>query len=190
MSVESSKTLGGVGALLVAIGTFIPLLALVGIILVLIALKQLADNYKDNDIFQNGLYGFIFGIIGIIALTLVIIGLIFGLAIFPVAPGIGALSIIGGVIIALVLAFIFNLLSAFFYRKSFTILAQKTGENMFDTAGLILLIGAILTIILVGIILTFVAWILVAVAFFSMRASVAPATPTSPPPLPPNETQQ
>ena len=41
MSLESNKTLGGIGAILLAI----PFASLVGIILVLIAMKGMADNY-------------------------------------------------------------------------------------------------------------------------------------------------
>ena len=57
MSLESNKTLGGVGALLIAIGALVPGLTLVGVILVFIALKGLADSYGDHSIFQNALYG-------------------------------------------------------------------------------------------------------------------------------------
>ena len=54
MSLESSKTLGGIGALLMLIspfsgfvaGAFSSVLGLVGIILVLIAMKGLSDHYN------------------------------------------------------------------------------------------------------------------------------------------------
>ena len=55
--------------------------------------------------------------------------------------------------------------------------AVKSAEKMFETAGLILLIGA--AIPLIGEILKFVAWILAAVGFFSIRM------PTQVPPVPP-----
>jgi len=71
MSLESNKTLGGIGAILVAIGSFFPILSLIGIILVLIAMKGLAEHYNENGIFQNALYGFVFGMIGIIAFIVV-----------------------------------------------------------------------------------------------------------------------
>ena len=55
MTLDSSKTLGGIGAILLFIGviTFFaqPLLAilgLIGIILVLVALHDLANNYKEG----------------------------------------------------------------------------------------------------------------------------------------------
>jgi len=40
---------------------------------------------------------------------------------------------------------------------------------MFATTGLLILIGAILTIIGIGIILLWISWILLAVAFFEIR---------------------
>ena len=61
MTLESNKTLGGVGALLMVIsplsgfvaGVFSSVLGLVGIILVLIAMKGLADHYSEGGIFNN-----------------------------------------------------------------------------------------------------------------------------------------
>lgn len=59
MSFESNKSLCGIGALLVAIGSVVPLLSLVGIILLLIGMKGLAEYYHDDAIFQNALYDFV-----------------------------------------------------------------------------------------------------------------------------------
>lgn len=184
MSLETGKNMGGIGAILLVVGSFVPFLSIVGIILVLIGMKNLADYYNENSIYQNALYGFIFGIIGIIAAAFIIIPLFFGGALFG---GAGIIAAIGGIIIALLLAFIFYILEAVYYKRAFDTLAQKSGENMFRTAGLLLLIGAVLTIILVGLVLIFIAWILVAVAFFSIRtgsAAAPPSPPTPPPPTP------
>lgn len=184
MSLESNKTLGGIGAILVAIGSFFPILSLVGIILVLMAMKGLAEYYNENGIFENALYGLIFGVIAIVAFIILFFTAIFT-GIFT-----GAFFAIPLVILALVVMFVFFLLQAIYYRKSFTILSEKSGEKMFDTAGLLLFLGAILTIILVGIILLLVAWILVAVAFFSIKTpttqppATTPPPPAAPPPTP------
>ena len=73
MTVESSKTLGGIGAILLVIAVLAffaqPLLAVVGIvgaILLLIALHGLADYYREKAIFTNALYAFIALIAGVI----------------------------------------------------------------------------------------------------------------------------
>jgi len=74
MTIESSKILGGVGAILLivaAVAFFVqPLLLMIGVIgliLILIALHGLADYYKEKSIFSNALFGFIATIAGAIA---------------------------------------------------------------------------------------------------------------------------
>jgi len=191
MSVESNKTLGGIGALLVAFGFFVPFLSIIGIILVFIALKGIADTYGDSSIFQNALYGIIFLIVGAVAGAVVILGAFFGIGwnmgTSATMDFTDIWAFIGTIIIGAVILFVFYLLSAIFFKKSFDTLATKTGERMFGTAGLLMLVGAILTIVLVGLILLLIAWILVAVAFFSIKTTAAqpvPSPPSAPPPPP------
>ena len=173
-SLESSKNLAGIGALLIAIGSFFGPLGIVGLILLLVGMKGLADYYKDHGIYQNAIWGLIFGIIGLVAAMVVIFGLVFGsifsgLALMPVADVGFGFAAIGLIILALVILFVFYVLAAMYFRRAFSILAQKSGEHMFETAGTLLFFGALLTIILVGLVLVLVAWLLVAVAFFSIR---------------------
>src|SRR4030042_6057484 len=94
MSIETSKILGGVGALLMFIG-IIPYLnsfgviELVGLILVMVALYNLASHYREGGIFNNALYGLIIGIVGgVISIAAVIITVLTSLtnflhALFP-----------------------------------------------------------------------------------------------------------
>jgi len=168
LNFEPSKSLSGVGAILVAIGSFVPVLAIVGIILVLIGLKGLAEVYGEKAIFQNALYGLIFEVVAAAAFCFVLIGALLG--------GLATLSLIAflaGFGLALIVAFIFSILAAYFYKKSFDLLSSKSGERLFGTAGLLMLIGAVLTIVLVGALIMLVAWILAAVAFFSLKPSAA-----------------
>ena len=169
MSYESGKSMAGIGALLLVIGSFVPFLGIVGLILLLIGMNDLAEYYKDKSIFQNVLYGVIFGIIGIAAV---------GLGVLSVFTGAG---LVVGVILGLVVAFIFYIIMAVYFRRAFDSLANKTGEEKFKTAGLLLFIGAILTIIAIGLILIFVAWILITVAFFSLKTAAEPPPPPPPP---------
>ena len=173
MSLESNKTLGGIGAILLAI----PFTNIIGIILVLIAMKGMSDYYNDDDIFKNALYGFIFGVVGVIALVAVILMLVFGFAATTtvVTPFAGW----GLVIIAFIVLYVFSLIAAIFYQKSLNTLSEKSGEPMFNTAGLILLIGAIIPVI--GEILKLVAWILAAVGFFNIRKPTQLPAPTPAP---------
>jgi len=79
MTLETSKTLGGVGAILMLIGT-LPILStysfgiitLIGLILILVALNGLGNIYKDRGIFNNSLYGLISGIIGVVVAIVIV----------------------------------------------------------------------------------------------------------------------
>ena len=191
MSLESSKTLSGVGAILIAVGSFTSLsgfmgiLSLIGIILVLIGMKGLADFYGEKGIFDNALYGFIFGIISVVvAIALFVTALLSGISwSMDMMSEMGKnRATIGGLLLGWITFVVFVIVEAIFYRKAFSLLSEKSGEKMFDTAGLILLIGAVLTIILIGAILTLIAWILAAVAFFSIKpppTTEQPQAPTS-----------
>jgi uncharacterized membrane protein len=72
MNLESSKILGGIGAILLLIGallsgiSYLSVLSLIGLILVMVGLYGLADYFGDRKIFTNALYGVITGIIGVI----------------------------------------------------------------------------------------------------------------------------
>jgi len=209
MTLETSKTLGGVGALLVVIGFlgffgtgYAGLLALIGIILTLIAFKGMADHYNEGGIFNNALYGFIFAIIGIVvfvaALVVTAIAAFEALGVqnwheFMMTPGkwqslmdLNVLwKFIGGVIVSLVLLYVFIIITTLYFRKSLNTLSAKSGEKIFETAGLLWLIGALLTIILVGFIIIWIAWILIAVGFFSIKTTVAQPPVAAQPPQPP-----
>ena len=173
MTLESNKTLGGIGAILLAI----PFLNLIGIILVLIALKGMADYYNDEEIFKNALYGFIFGIIGSVALVAFILMLVLGFS--TISPVIAPLSGFGLVVITIIVLYVFSLIAAIFYKRSLDSLSEKSGEHIFNTAGLILLIGAAIPV--VGEILKLVAWILAAVGFFNIRMPAQQPAPTPTP---------
>jgi uncharacterized membrane protein/ribosomal protein L40E len=170
MSLESNKTLGGIGAILLAI----PFLNLIGIILILIAMKGMGEYYNDDNIFKNALYGFIFGIVGVIALIAVILMFVVGYTatsqVITTTPSTTfAITGLGLFILAFIVLYVFSLIGAIFYKKSLDILSEKSNESMFGTAGLILLIGAAIPVI--GEILKFLAWILAAVGFFNIRVS-------------------
>lgn len=167
MSLESSKTLGGIGAILLAI----PFLNLVGIILVLIAMKGMSEYYEDEGIFKNSLYGFILGFIGVIGLIVFILMFALGFASISstISPSVVQYSGFAFVLVVLVVQYAFSLISAIFYKRSLDSLSIKSKETIFSTSGVILLVGAIIPII--GEILKFIAWILAAVGFINIKKS-------------------
>jgi len=205
MDPQTSKYLGGVGALLLFIGPLLSyahiaagLVPLIGFILVLIALKGFADHYKDAGIFNNALYGFITAIVGVVAgvgaFVATALAVIADIGITDwtnVAEWTEALAaeailetiftLLGGLIIAVIVLFIFAILTAWFYRRSLSLLASKSRVGLFGTAGLLLLIGAVLTIIVLGFLLIWISFLIIAIAFFSIRPTAAEPTPPSPP---------
>ena len=176
---SEAKTLGGVGSILL----LIPGVSIVGYILILIATKYVSDELGDKSIFDNMLYAVIAGIIGVAAAAFIIFtGALFGVFTFT-------LSAIGGVIVGLAVAWIALIVSSIFIRRSYDAMASKLSVGMFGTAGMLYFIGAILTIILVGFIILFIAAILQIVAFFSipdsppgMQPKTTAGTITQPPP--------
>ncbi|MDH5448505.1 MAG: DUF996 domain-containing protein [Candidatus Bathyarchaeota archaeon] len=208
MDLATSKNLGGVGAILMFIApllmfaaSYAGLLGLIGFILVLIALKGFADHYKDAGIFNNALYGFITTIVGgVVAVGVFVITALTVVADLGIDDWTSAtewtdlitaeaaldslLTLIGGIVAALIILFVFAILTAWLYRKSLGSLASKSGVGLFGTAGLLLLVGAVLTIIIIGLLLIWIAVILLAVAFFSIKTTAGPAPETPPPPPP------
>jgi uncharacterized membrane protein len=94
MSLETNRILGGVGALLMFIGvipyvSYFGVIEIIGLILVMVALYNLAKQYTEGGIFNNALYGLIAGIVGgVIAIATVIITVLTSLtdflyALFP-----------------------------------------------------------------------------------------------------------
>ena len=184
MSLESGKNLAGIGSIFLVIP--VPFLSIVGIILVLVGMKNLSTAYNDPSIWKNTLYAVIFGIIGIVASSLTLFSLFFG-GIFPsttfgVADATGLAGFFAGLIIFLVVAFIFYILEAIYIRRAFDSLANRSGVGLFKTGGMLLLIGAILTIVIVGLFLIFIAWILILVAFFQIPTTSQQSQMPPPPP--------
>ena len=206
MNLESSKTLGGIGAILMFIGIFpyisyFGIVELIGAILVLTALYSLGNYYKDSGIFNNALYGIMAGIVGVISAVAIGLAIVlpnikdFLMTIFPswngdwstisslsgMTPntsniGIGdVIPFISAAIVIFVILWIFAIIATFFVRRSFVRLSAKTNVGLFSTAGLLLLIGAFLVIVVgLGLILIWVATLILAIAFFKMKPTQQP----------------
>jgi uncharacterized membrane protein len=209
MAIETSKTLGGVGAILMFIG-IIPVvnsyavIELVGLILVMVALYNLASYYTDRGIFNNALYGLIAGIVGgVIAVGAVILSVLTSLTefiytIYPTWNGDwtsisgltpdpsnfsldAVLPFLAGLFAALLVLWVFAIIATFFVRRSLISLSAKSGVGLFSTAGLLMLIGAVLIIAFgSGLILIWISALLLAIAFFQIKPqqTTSAAAPT------------
>ena len=208
MNLGTSKNLGAVGALLIFIAPlvfFVPsaggVLALIGLIILLIGMKGLADYYQTGGIFNNALYAVIAAIVGVVAAigTAVV-------AFFAIFADLGIdlanlanldptavssellaqimdfasstfITLITALVVILVVLFVFAILAGFFSRRSLSLLSSKTGAGLFGTAGLLILIGAVLTIIVIGFLLIWIGLLIAAIAFFQIKAQPAQAPP-------------
>jgi len=206
MSVETNKTLGGIGAILMLVG-FIPfaafagIVSFVGFILVLIAMHGFAKTYNENKIFSNVLYSIVACVVGVaVAGSVAVVAVLTTLKDFlyqiypswngnwsslsgltPITSNLNVSAIlpfIADVIAILAIVWITVIIVAFFLRKSLKTLSTKTNVSLFSTAALLLLIGAFLTIVLIGFLLIWVAILLIAIAFFQIKTQPEQQTTT------------
>jgi uncharacterized membrane protein len=221
MNLESSKNLGGIGAILLLIGSVLSsftfgVLDLVGVVLVFIALNGLADYYKERSIFGNAIYSLVAGIVGVVVAAATALYIFFDTNIFKNLiidlypnwngqwstissavsghtaqtsnlPMSDVVSFVGALFLVLVILWVFAIVAGFFARRSLKTLSTKTSVGLFSTGGLLLLIGAFLTIIFgLGFILMWVATLLIAIAFFQIKPqSEQPVATMAPPPSTP-----
>ncbi len=202
MDLNTAKILGGVGALLGFVSVFpyintYGIIPLISLILILVGAKGLADNYNEDGIFNNALYGVIAVIVGaVIAVALAFFAFVsffgdVGLTFSNISNWQNLFSQItqsqwmnaffkaaGYIFLTLAVLFVFTVIAAVLFRKSMVLSAKKSGVGLFSSAGLVLLIGAILTIIFIGVVLLWISLLLIAIAFFQIRTT--PAQPTTP----------
>jgi uncharacterized membrane protein len=177
---EYAKTLAGEGSILLLL-SLIPyagwILGIIGVVLLLRGMKELSYYYQDEKIYQDTLTGVKFYIIALIAAAAAIAAIVVGVGSatgftfktsfeLTVGFGVGLVVFFAGLIVA----FVFYVLATSHLRKTFNALAQKSGEASFTTAASLLWWGAILTIIIVGFLLIFIAWIFATIGFFTMKS--------------------
>jgi uncharacterized membrane protein len=190
MEIQTSRLLGIIGALFMVIG-ILPsigwLLMILGIIFVLIALNGYGDAYKDGSIIHNTVYTIVFEIIGVVVFIGVVI---YGAMGFLASLGIKNISdlqswqqinwqqavnttnilpFVGAIILGLVVLFAFTIFASLYFKKAMNTLSGKTGVKLFRTTGTVFFIGALLTIILIGFIVIWIAFILLMISFYESK---------------------
>ncbi len=211
MNLESSKTLGGIGAILMFIGVlptinFMGIIEIVGLILVLFALRNLANSYREGGIFKNAIYGVAVAVVGAIIVGVLAVAVVLSnikdlvTQLYPGWNGdwstlqgmtvnttnfdpTNIFPLIGGLLIVLVIAWVFVIIASFFIYRSLKQVSNKSNHGLFGTAGLILLIGAIIP--LIGLILMWVSALILAIAFFTLKPQQESITTATSPPSPP-----
>lgn len=184
-ALSRAKSLGAVGSIMVilsAVPSVGALLGIVGFILMLVAIREISEIVADRSIFSNMLVAVGLAIAGIIVGALVVVGSVLrfvGLNNLNFGPNYSFnpstvpagdwVALIGSVIIGLAVVWVMMLVSAVYVRRTYRSISLKLKVGMFETAGLVYLIGAATTIVLVGFLLLFIAQILVVVAFFEIE---------------------
>jgi uncharacterized membrane protein len=211
MNLESSKTLGGIGAILMFVGVlptinFMGIMEIVGLILVLFALRNFANSYREGGIFKNAIYGVAVAVVGAIIVGVLAVAVVLSnikdllTQLYPGWNGdwstlqgmtvntttfdpTNIFPLIGGLLIVLVIAWVFVIIASFFIYRSLKQVSNKSNLGLFGTAGLILLIGAIIP--LIGLILMWVSALILAIAFFTLKPQQESITTATSPPSPP-----
>ncbi|HKT21800.1 MAG TPA: DUF996 domain-containing protein [Nitrososphaerales archaeon] len=164
---SDAKIIGGIGSIL----EIIPFLSIVGYILVLISVKFVSDEVHDSSIFNDMIIAVVAGIVGVAAGGFVLIfSGIFAVFTAGVSAFLGILAVLAIVWIALIV-------SSIFVRRAYGNIAAKLNVSTFRTAGTLYFVGALLTIVIVGFLILFVAYLVQVIAFFSIQEGqpVAPA---------------
>ena len=193
MTLTQAKSMGGVGSILVLL-SFVPtvgfVLGIVGLVLVLIAVKQISDAVNDREIFNNVLMAVIIPWVAIGINLAVGLGLVMyavptiakvdsnylaevgysgtDVVLPPLATFLGLPIIILMMVFGTWAALI---VSAWFLKKGYERIAVRTGTKTFRTVGRLYFFGALLVIVIIGAILAFIAAILQIKAFFSLPES-------------------
>ena len=175
---SDAKIMGVIGAILMLVAGYVPLGAIIGLVLIFFAVKNIATEANEESIFNNYLMNFIFCIFALVATTFIIFYAIGGFDFFSLIQSVDFTDFnsvwnffepyLAGIIIGLVVGWILFIVSAFYLRKSYNSIASHTKVNMFNTAAIVYLIGAVTFIVGIGIILILIAEILTIIAFYRL----------------------
>ena len=150
-----------------------------GLILLALSMRGLTKHYKDPSLFKNTLYGSLTLIVGVAffyCLSYVVFPSIFtDLTAIPYSmqtPETLASLFLDILVFSVILwigIFIVYLVSGIFFRRAFYGLAEKTGEDKFRQAGFWIFLGGLTSIIFIGALFVFVAWLFALLGFSSLN---------------------
>ncbi len=153
-------------------------LVIIGWILTILAVKNISEAVQDRSIYSSAIISVILAIVGTAIFAVVVasafLGFV-GLGAFstgaPPPVTSGFIGLIAGLIAGLLVVWVFAMISAYFLWKSYKKVSARTNVGLFRTGALVNFIGSILTVVLVGFILIFVAEIIFVIAYFSLPNS-------------------
>ncbi|MEM0461262.1 MAG: DUF996 domain-containing protein [Candidatus Caldarchaeum sp.] len=187
----NARKIGSTGAIISTVGllfsmllAYIPIVTIAiggplttaGIIAVVIALKRISEAVKQPEIYRFALYSAAATVAGMVAVVLLMLAWPPAYAsvlgspdpytyafTFPSYYLFGAIAVIG-------ISAIFTIASAFLLKKSLDIVGDRLGIKTFKTSGLLLFLGAVLALVFVGVYISIAGYIILAVAFQTIRA--------------------
>ena len=167
-----------------------------GFVLFILSMRHLSRYYNEPAIFKNALYGFILNIVTAVVSVTVELILIFAsitrVSTGNTTPVLAAASppptippsvssffseFVIGYLVVLAVALVLAIVSGIFYMRAFTRLSEKSRVDNFRTAGLLYLIGAATAVIGVGALIQWVAWIIAAMGYRSLKPNEFLASP-------------
>ncbi len=169
-------------------------------------MRNLSTAYREGSIFRNAIYGVAVAFVGAIIVGVLAFAVLLSNIkdlITQLYPGwngdwstlqsmtpnttsfdpTGIFPLLGGFLVVLVIAWVVAIIASFFIYRSLKQVSNKSNAGLFGTAGLILLIGAIIPGI--GIILIWISALILAIAFFTFKPQEQTIASTLSPPPPP-----
>jgi len=151
------------------------LFAIIGLVLLLISIYNYSNKiFNDKNLFNKFLIGWICNVVGVVFAF--VVG-VFSFIPLLLSSGSGAedamLGMAGlGIIFAVFIVYASFIVSFYFYKESFVLLAKYTNINLFNLAGNILYWGSIaIAAFGLGFIAIYIGWIILAFAFYSIPPS-------------------
>ena len=167
---KEAKIIGGIGAIFCALSP-LPnlgfLFFIAGYILLLIAFKKLSHELKDYRIWNYILFALILDLFATFIIYFIFSLYLFQKLIFAhfLIPFTFSFAIIAGLITWVIAG-----IAGYLFFKGTKIVSEKTNENLFKISGFLMFAGGLLIIILIGALIAWIGFILLATSFFSLKS--------------------
>ncbi len=148
VNISTQKMLGGIGSILILLGLvteieILLILSIVGFVLWLISIYQLSKKLEKPSIFQKVL----------IAIILDVAATVLASVLEELWEGIKPYArmgdeVVGSILVGVIALYAIYVVSAYFYKQAFEILASTTAHNLFRVVGILIFIGVIIIPIL------------------------------------------
>ncbi|MEM1598804.1 MAG: DUF996 domain-containing protein [Pyrobaculum sp.] len=169
MEFYTARALFGVGLVLTIVGgvtSFFDFgaVSLVGLVLTLVGLYFVAEAYSRKDAFYYMLYGVVATFVGVVVLALFVIGAL-------VASGGFAFMFdaVGFLVGFWLLFWAVVVVGAYFEKRAFQALGEASGRREFLDAAKFVWWGALLTVVVVGLVLVLVGYVFAIVGAFKLE---------------------